>query len=86
MFAGQDTAVTIKIDKRLIDAMYDKFGMGIKMRMISEDEAEFTTDVQISSPFIGWCISFGKKLKVVSPPSVVEEIKNQIDELKDLYN
>ena len=86
MFAGQDTAVTIKIDKRLIDAMYDKFGMGIKMRMISEDEAEFTTDVQISAPFIGWCISFGKKLKVVSPPSVVEEIKNQIDELKDLYN
>lgn len=86
MFAGEDVTVTIRIDKRLIDAMYDKFGSSIKMRMVNESEAEFTTDVQISSPFIGWCISFGNKLKVISPSSVVEKIKNQIEELKDLYN
>lgn len=86
MFAGEDVNVTIRVDKRLIDAMYDKFGSSIKMKMVSESEAEFSTDVQISSPFIGWCISFGNKLKVISPTFVVEQIKNQIEELKNIYN
>lgn len=86
MFAGEDTRVTIRIDKRLIDAMYDKFGAGVRMKMINENEAEFTQDVQISSAFIGWCISFGNMLKVVSPTSVIEKINAQIDVLKNMYN
>ena len=86
MFAGKDVTVTIRVDKRLIDAMYDKFGASIKMKMINETEAEFSTDVQISTPFIGWCISFGNKLKVISPSDVVEKIKAQLDELTNLYN
>ncbi|MBO5338712.1 MAG: WYL domain-containing transcriptional regulator [Clostridia bacterium] len=86
MFAGEDTTVTIRIDKCLIDAMYDKFGPTLKMKMISDQEAEFTTDVQISSAFIGWCISFGDKLKVLSPTKVVEKIKESIEEIKKMYN
>ena len=86
MFAGEHTNVTIRIDKVLIDAIYDKFGTGVKMKMVSENEAEFTAEVQISPAFIGWCISFGNKLHVISPNEVVETIKNQIEELKNLYN
>ncbi|MBQ8546044.1 MAG: WYL domain-containing protein [Clostridia bacterium] len=86
MFAGENTSVTIRIDKSLIDAIYDKFGASIKMRMISETKAEFTTEVQISPAFIGWCVSFGNRLQVVSPCEVVEKIQIQIEELKNLYN
>ena len=86
MFAGKDTSVTIRIDKRLIDAMYDKFGSSIRMKMVSETEAEFTQDVQISSAFIGWCISFGDKLKVISPSSVIDKINEQIKTLTEMYN
>ncbi len=86
MFAGEDTSVTIRIDKCLIDAIYDKFGTSVKMRMVSDSEAEFTTDIQISSAFIGWCVSFGDKLKVVSPANVVEQIKASIEALKQMYN
>lgn len=86
MFAGESTSVTIRIDKCLIDAMYDKFGVGVKMRMVSENEAEFVADVQISSAFIGWCISFGDKLRVVAPNTVIEKINEQIEILKKMYN
>lgn len=86
MFAGEDTSVTIRIDKRLIDAIYDKFGSSVKMKMVGENEAEFTTEVQISSAFIGWCISFGEKLKVISPDNVIEKIKESIKSLDNMYN
>ena len=86
MFAGEDVTVTIRVDKRLIDAMYDKFGSSIKMKMVNENEAEFSTDVQISTPFIGWCISFGNKLMVLSPSYVVDKIKAQLEELTNQYN
>ena len=86
MFAGESTSVTIRIDKCLIDAMFDKFGAGVKMRMVSENEAEFVADVQISSAFIGWCISFGDKLRVVAPNTVIEKINEQIEILKKMYN
>lgn len=86
MFAGEHTGVTIRIDKALIDAIYDKFGTSIKMQAVNENEAEFTTEVQISPAFIGWCISFGNKLQVISPDTVIEKIKEQIEGLKNLYN
>ena len=85
MFAGESVNVTIRVDKSLIDAMFDKFGAAIKMNMISQSEAEFTQDVQISPAFIGWCCSFGNRLKVVSPSFVVDKIKEEIESLNNLY-
>ena len=85
MFAGESVNVTIRIDKSLIDAMFDKFGPNIKMNMISENEAEFTQDVQISLAFLGWCCSFGNRLKVVSPSFVVDKVKEEIESLINLY-
>ncbi len=87
MFAGAECVpVTIRINKALIDAMFDRFGAGVKLKMINENEAELTAEVQISSAFIGWCVSFGNKLQVVSPTEVVDKVKAQIEELKNLYN
>ncbi len=85
MFAGESVSVTIRIDKSLIDAMYDKFGASVKMRSISETEAEFTADVQISPAFIGWCISFGSKLRVISPNEVINKVREEIKSLHTLY-
>ena len=85
MFLGENVAVTMRIKTSLFDTIFDKFGTSIQLKMVSENEAEFTQDVQISPAFIGWCCSLGNKLKVVSPSSVVEKIKNQIEELRNEY-
>lgn len=85
MFLGENVAVTMRIKTALFDTIFDKFGTSIQLKMINENEAEFTQEVQISPAFIGWCCSLGNKLKVVSPSSVVEKIKNQIEELRNEY-
>lgn len=85
MFAGEDERVTFQIDKCLIDGMFDKFGSMVRMRELENGFAEFSVDVQLSPAFIGWCLSFGSKLKVTQPSYVVDKIKAEIDALKSLY-
>lgn len=85
MFAGDDERVTFQIDKCLIDGMHDKFGSGIKMKELENGEAEFSVDVQLSPAFIGWCLSFGSKLKVTYPSYVVDKVKEQIEALRQSY-
>lgn len=86
MFAGESTSVTIRIAPSLIDAMYDKFGSSVKMKETPEGEIELSVEVQISPAFIGWCVSFGTRLRVVSPTNVVEQIKAEINKLQEQYN
>jgi predicted DNA-binding transcriptional regulator YafY len=86
MFAGESTNVTIRIDPTLIDAMYDKFGSSVKMRKTQDDEVELNVEVQVSPAFIGWCVSFGSRLRVVSPTDVIEKIKAEIEKLQEQYN
>ena len=85
MFGGDVKRVEFLVDKSAIDVVLDKFGKNVKMREGENSQAHCTAEVQVSPNFISWCCSFGKKLKVVSPPSVIEEIKAHIDTLKEIY-
>ena len=76
MFNGEDERVTFQADKSLIDHIFDRFGNEIYIRNDENGGVIFTADVQISKPFLGWCCSFGNMLKVISPKSVVKEIKD----------
>ena len=86
MFIGKEESVKFVVDKSLLDVVFDRFGSKIILSKIDEDRYSFSTDVQISPIFLGWCCAFGNKLKVVAPDSVVESIKQHITGLDELYN
>ncbi len=86
MFGGETAKVEIRADKSLIDVIYDKFGELAQLRNMNNDIVGFSVDVQVSPTFLAWCCSFGKKLKVVSPTTVVEQVKAYIEELKKGYD
>ena len=86
MFIGKEESVKFVVDKSLLDVVFDRFGSKIILSKIDEDRYSFSTDVQISPIFLGWCCAFGDKLKVVAPDSVVESIKQHIMGLDELYN
>ena len=75
----------IRIDKTLIDAIFDVFGIDTHFIKIDDTMYEFTAIVQLSPQFYGWCCSFGDKLKVVAPSSVVDELKAYIENLSKNY-
>lgn len=78
MYRGQTERVHFLAEKGVVDAVFDKFGEGVKIYEHDADTISFAVDVQVSSPFLAWVIGFGESLKVTSPQSVIDELKLRI--------
>jgi len=86
MFNGEDAMVTFQANKKLLDHIFDKFGDDIIIKEGENDTVMFSSDVQVSNAFLGWCCSFGNSLKVISPKRVVEEVKLFLNETAMQYS
>jgi predicted DNA-binding transcriptional regulator YafY len=85
MFGGRLERVEIHADKSLIDVIYDKFGGTMYLMNRNNDLVGFTADVQVSPTFFAWCCAYGDKLKIVSPASVVDELRAYISSISSQY-
>ena len=85
MFGGDTKKVTFIIDPKILDVIFDKFGSNVKIHSLDDGTLSCTAEIQQSPIFINWCCSFGSRLKVVSPPSTIEKIKEHLKEVQDLY-
>ena len=85
MYSGTPKKITFEIDKRIIDVVFDKFGSRVKMKQQSDGKIKCEVTVQESPVFIAWCTSFGKGLKVVSPPSTIVKIQEHLKETMEQY-
>lgn len=85
MFKGEPQQVVIRIDRSLLDVMYDKFGENLYVWKIG-DQFEFSVNVQVSVTFFAWCCSFGDRLKLISPFPTVERLKEYIRSLAQCYS
>ena len=61
-------------------------GVNIILNMLDINTVSFKAEVQVSPTFLGWTISFGEKLKVISPINIVDEVKNYLEKMRKLYN
>ena len=86
MFKGEECDVTFEADNSLIDTVLDKFGFDTHLSAIGEHTFRFTATVQISPVFLGWCCSFGEKLKVVGPERVGVQLIEFIVKAIEQYN
>lgn len=83
MYIGERKKVTILAEPTLIDFIFDKFG---DVRLTRKDDfIKLEAEVQVSPAFLAWCCSFGNRLRVVSPPTVVNKIREYTHELYHLY-
>ncbi|MCD8295156.1 MAG: transcriptional regulator [Clostridia bacterium] len=85
MFAGEKTQVILEADKRLIDTILDRFGEDVQFTVTDDGKVRFRADVQASPRFISWVCSFGKSMKVISPPSVIHQIQDSLSVLEKMY-
>lgn len=85
MFGGELQEVSIVFDRKLLDAIYDRFGKSVKITPYGDGRLAFSKELQVSPRFLAWCCSFGEKLQVVSPQSVIDEIKTFLHKTMSLY-
>ena len=86
MFGGEETTVSIKFENELVGVVLDRFGSDV--RIVKSDEKHFicSVNVAVSPHFLSWIMSFGKRAKIISPDSVVDEMYEMILEIKDNYD
>lgn len=86
MFGGEPSQVTIAVSFDLIDVIFDKFGEHTKVIDKGNGTIEFTTEIQISNMFFGWCCSFGDKMKIVAPTKIKEQFVEYLQVLSNQYS
>lgn len=60
MFSGEESDVVLRCDKSLVNAVMDRFGMGVRIVPANDGES-FTVyaPVVAKEPFFGWVFQFG---------------------------
>lgn len=82
MYGGQPVNITIEFNDKLIGVVYDKFGENTKMIRTDVSKCIATVKVQISPTFWGWMFQFGKQMRIISPPSLIDEYNRLIEDLR----
>lgn len=72
MYGGRTEKVTLKFDKKLMGAVYDKFGEKTKIRKKGE-EYSASVEVQISPTFWSWLMTFKGNMIISEPQELANE-------------
>lgn len=85
MYPGKVETLKIEFDNHLINAIIDRFGVDIKIEKKDENNFILTTRAAINKGLVRWILNWGSDAKVLSPYSLVGEIKLEIEKMYDKY-
>ncbi|MBE7015281.1 MAG: WYL domain-containing protein [Ruminococcaceae bacterium] len=85
MFGGEETSVEIQFDNKLVGVVYDRFGTDIPI--IRKDDEHFVCRVNVaaSTQFLSWVISFGNRVKIISPENVRADMAKLLSDISQMY-
>ena len=75
MYGGPLEAIVLEFDKKLIGAVYDRFGEDTKITDVGGDRCVATLQVQLSPTFWGWLFQFGSQVRILSPETAIKEYR-----------
>ena len=85
MFGGREEVVRLKVKNYLSGVIIDRFGKDIQMHSVDAEHFVCVVRVQVSPQFIGWLFALGDGIKVMSPESVVDEVKCFLNKISGQY-
>lgn len=85
MFTGEAEYVEIQFDLTLVNTIFNHFGEDVYIK--NYDNRTFTIKVQayINEGFLRWLLTWGSNAKVISPPHLKNQLKEEIQKLQGLY-
>lgn len=85
MFGGKEVNVTVKFENSLAGVVFDRFGLDVPTMKIDENHFKCNLNVAVSPVFLAWVAGFGSKAEILSPDAVVQEMKDLISQLSEIY-
>lgn len=78
MFGGEPMRITLSCANRLANAMLDRFGSDTVI-LKDGDRFRITVNVVPSPVFLGWVLSFGGEVRIISPEIVSENLAKLVE-------
>ena len=85
MYGGEETKVTIEAENSMAGVLIDRFGKDIFIAPVDENHFRTVVNVAVSNQFLGWIMALGGGIKIVSPDTVVDQMKAEIRRLSMQY-
>ena len=82
---GKEYTVRLRCINRMADAIIDRFGKDTMPMPDGDNHFIVSVPVEVSEPFYAWVCSFGRRIRIVSPEPVVEEMKEFIGKIAGMY-
>lgn len=84
MFEGESHNVRLRCDNSAANIIIDRFGSDVPIIKVDDEHFETVVKVSVSRMFLGWVMSI-PGVKIVSPESTVEMMKEEIKRLSEMY-
>ena len=75
MFGGEEERLTLEFDNSLIGVVLDRFGKEFTIFKKHENSFIVHINVFVSPILLGWIFSFGDKVKILSPESLIGKLR-----------
>ena len=75
MYGGEETSVSLLCHNSLVGVVLDRFGEDVTLIPQGEEHFRFQVRVGVSPVFLAWVIGYGKKMRILSPESVADELR-----------
>lgn len=86
MFGGVEETVVLECKNGISGVIIDRFGTEVDIIKRAADSFTVRVNVQISPQFLGWVFSLGENIKIISPDSVIERMRDEIARIREIYN
>lgn len=73
MYGGETAKVTLAFDARMIDYIYEKFGIDTKIQSCEDGSFTAKIEVQLSPTFWGWLFQFTGQMRITAPKWACDE-------------
>ena len=84
MYGGREELVTLECRERLCGVIIDRFGKDVTL-IPSDFGFKVSVRVMVSPTFFAWVMGFSRDMRIVSPTTVIDEMREIIKELSNLY-
>lgn len=79
MYDGTKETVTLLCGNDMMNYIIDKFGDEVETSPADKTHFKAVTEVSVSKTFFGWVFQFGGEIEIVSPPAVVSEYREMLE-------
>ncbi|NLZ37592.1 MAG: WYL domain-containing protein [Clostridiales bacterium] len=75
---SEATKVTLEFDRKILNAVYDKFGEDTEVSVLKDDLLSVDANVRIGPTFWGWLFTFGDQMTITAPKEAADEYRKRL--------